>query len=502
MSSVRSAFMADGFDGRAIESALAAHEVGVVGKLERLWSYYRNEAVVQVSGRSSGAQAVGLPARLRGRLRAGDDRAPDREVVIENDIAWRVDALVDFVFGKPLKLVSTASDARVRRVVEQVLDACWESAGGTLLLQELALLGAVHGDVYMLVRAESLQDEAVVEHLVGMFARATDEARERSAARLAGEAVGIELIDAVRGVQVPGPRVGEEVFAVWTSGGDEDRGEVVGSFASRVMGALRKGGATKAGVREGDRVEVLSGDQRVVFANGDRVEGSLHGLDELPVVRIPNRPLRSESSGLSEVEPLLHLQDELNTRLSDRAHRVTMQSFRMYLAKGIDGFHEAPVGPGQVWSTDNPDAEVSSFGGDVYTPSENDHIQQIRDAMDKASGVSPLVLGLLRARIGHLSSENALRVTLMGVLSKAERKRLTYGRGIARVSRLVLRSLSLAGVLPLEEADMGIRIEWPDPLPVDDQRRLQSARLKLDIGVDQTRVLEELGYEPTDAGVI
>ena len=76
--------------------------------------------------------------------------------------------------------------------------------------------------------------------------------------------------------------------------------------------------------------------------------------------------------GQSEVEPLIPLQDELNTRLSDRANRVTMQSFKMYLAKGLDGFADgsAPVvGPGRVWTTDNPDASMQTFGGDSSSPS-------------------------------------------------------------------------------------------------------------------------------------
>jgi hypothetical protein len=66
----------------------------------------------------------------------------------------------------------------------------------------------------------------------------------------------------------------------------------------------------------------------------------------VPVVHIQNlsQPFRYE--GLSEVEPLIGLQDELNTRLSDRASRVTMSSFKMYLAKRLDGFENARVGPG------------------------------------------------------------------------------------------------------------------------------------------------------------
>ena len=79
-----------------------------------------------------------------------------------------------------------------------------------------------------------------------------------------------------------------------------------------------------------------------------------------------SQPFRFE--GLGEVEPLVPLQDELNTRLSDRASRVTMQTFKMYLARGIDGFDATAVGPGQIWSTDNLDASIEGFGGERRQP--------------------------------------------------------------------------------------------------------------------------------------
>ena len=262
------------------------------------------------------------------------------------------------------------------------------------------------------------------------------------------------------------------------------------------------GGGVVEGCGEGEVVEVLSAEGREVYESGRLVWGGESALGELPVVHIQNasQPFRYED--VSDVEALIPLQDELNTRLSDRAHRVTMQSFKMYLAKGLEGFGETPVRPGQVWGTTNPDASVEAFGGDGHAPSESDHIQQIRDALDKASGVSPVVLGLLRARIGHLSSANALRVTLMGVLAKTARKRLAYGRGIVRASELVLGALDRAGVLKTEEKDRGLKLVWPDPLPVEARSELASAEQKLALGVEPERVLGELGYGPEDAGVV
>jgi len=65
----------------------------------------------------------------------------------------------------------------------------------------------------------------------------------------------------------------------------------------------------------------------------------------------------------------------------DRASRVTLQSFKMYLAKGIEGFEKMPIGPGQVFSTENPQASIESFGGDAQSPSEESPHTSSRSAM-------------------------------------------------------------------------------------------------------------------------
>jgi len=223
----------------------------------------------------------------------------------------------------------------------------------------------------------------------------------------------------------------------------------------------------------------------------------------VPVVHVQNlsQPFRYE--GLGEVEALIPLQDELNTRLSDRANRVTLQSFRMYLAKRLEKIGDIGVGPGQVWTTDDPDADIKAFGGDSASPSESEHIEQVREAMDKASAVPPLAGGVVRGRIGNLSSGNALRITLLSLLSKTARKRVTYGAGIERASRLVLEALDAAGVVRTSGAERGLRVVWPEPQPLDPAAEVRVAEQKEALGVPRERVLAELGYGvgEADAGV-
>jgi hypothetical protein len=197
---------------------------------------------------------------------------------------------------------------------------------------------------------------------------------------------------------------------------------------------------------------------------------------------------------MGDVEPLIPMQDELNTRLSDRAFRVTMTSFRMYLGKGIEEFVKRPIGPGQMWGTDNPDASIESFGGDQATPSEEAHINEVREALDKISGVSPVAAGLIRGKLGNLTSAIALRLTLIALLARTDRKRVALTQAIREIVRHALRMLDLAGVLKTKEEDREVDVHWSTALPESEMERIAQAQGKLALGVPREVVLQELGY--------
>ena len=217
-------------------------------------------------------------------------------------------------------------------------------------------------------------------------------------------------------------------------------------------------------------------------------------LGLVPVVHVQNVAQPYYYEGISDVEQLIGLQDELNTRLSDRASRITFQAFKMYLAKGLEGFENKPISPGRMWCTDNPDASIEAFGGDASVPSEDRHISEIREAMDKVSGVTPVVAGVLKNKIGNLTSGVALKMTFMGMLARTARKQLTYGEGLKDVCRLVLHVLDVCRVYPTKPSEREIEVQFPNPLPENMTERLEEARIKKELGVSEERVLEELGY--------
>jgi hypothetical protein len=237
-----------------------------------------------------------------------------------------------------------------------------------------------------------------------------------------------------------------------------------GSFLSRLLGAT----GYQADARQVVAVTEITSpehwqryEDKELVAEGDLPWGFL------PVVHIQNIAQPCYYEGVSDVEPLIPLQDELNTRLSDRANRITFQSFKMYLGKGIEGFEEKPISPGRMWHTDNPDASIQEFGGDAAAPSEDLHIAEIREALDKTSGVTPVMAGILKDRLGNLTSAVALRLTFLGMLSKNERKRHTYSEGLKKICRMALSILDTAGVYATDPQERDIDIVFDSPLPED-----------------------------------
>jgi len=466
-------------------------------RLDRLWRYYRNPslhdpAATVPGGAAALAQAAGLPDRLR----APSADAAGRELVIENDIAWRVHALVDFMVGKAVGIRSLAGDPATAAAVDALLRDVVTRAGGPGFFQELALLGAVYGHVDLLVHVHAHAPTPAPVPGSGSGGDAPVDVGE--AARIA-----IDVVTPTRGVPL-------------TAGDDYRRLDAYAVHALRATHAVEpppllsrvgrrvtgRSAAPRRAVEHRTTVWTAETVEHFV-ADGPtrprrRVAAGPNPLGRVPVVHIQNLPQPFRYAGLSDVEPLIPLQDELNTRLSDRANRLTFQAFKMYLGKGIEHFTDRPVGPGQMWETHNVDAEIQEFGGDAAAPSEEAHINEVRQAMDKASGVTPVAAGIIGGKVGNLTSENALRVTLLGLLAKTQKKRLTYGAGLERLCEQVLHAADVLGVLHTDPADRRVRLDWPNPIPQGEAEQLRVALQKVELGVPRARVLAELGYAPDE----
>jgi hypothetical protein len=477
----------------------------------KLWEYYVNTMIdvnPNVGNRRKAqergkcyvqAQEYGLPARITGIVHNPNGgvfggqaviEISGKEIVIENDIGWRINSAVDFLFGKPISFVSRSPESRKRSEIEHILSAVFAANGGIGFFQDMAVLGSVYGFVDCFVRPDMQKFENFTSfsHQNSSFEDVLETA----------QSIGLELIEASRALPVLDENDYKKIIYyvqhyhqrknLVGQGGSFLHRLLGGNFDSRQMVQVTEIISSKAWQRYEDGNLIFEGDLPWGF---------------LPVVHIQNLAQPFYYEGISDVETLIPLQDELNTRLSDRANRITFQTFKMYLGKGIDGFEDKPVSPGRMWCTDNPDATIEEFGGDSATPSEDAHIAEIREAMDKVSSVTPIVAGLIGGRVGNLTSAVALRLTLMGMLSKTDRKRFTYGEGIKKICEMILTILDRAGAYQTSSKDRVVDIIFPSPLPENTLEKLQEAQIKKELGVPAEQVLRELGYEiqKTESGI-
>jgi hypothetical protein len=492
-------------DADYIEWLIDERSVDIQRHFNKLWEYYSNRAVdvfglcaadrkVNESGRCYvQAQEYGLPARITGLSRSAQaglfSGEPVRdvqrkEVVIENDIGWRINAAVDFLFGKTISFASKAADAQRRAEIETLIKAMFAANGGIGFFQDMAVLGSVYGFVDCMVRPDS----KVVSHLQkntskSLFEDVLDAAR----------AIDLELIEAPRALPVLDETDYRKInYYVQHFRQSKNTVSRKSTFLSRLLSPNHRSSAIQDSV---EVTEITSATAWQRYEDRQLVAEGNIPWDFLPVVHIQNIAQPYYYEGLSDVESLVPLQDELNTRLSDRANRITFQSFKMYLGKGIEGFENRPVAPGRMWCTDNPEAAIEEFGGDAATPSEDMHIAEIREAMDKTSGVTPVVAGVLKNKLGNLTSAVALRLTLMGMLSKTERKRFTYGQGIKSIIDMALEILDTAGLYKTTKSERQVEVIFPSPLPENMMEKLQEAQIKKELGVPAEQVLKELGYD-------
>lgn len=497
-------------DEPLLELLIAEHESITLPRLQRLWSYYRNAlAEPDEQGGSVGppAQAAGLPSRLLNAGDVGRDDLTQREVVIENDIAWRMHTLVDFMFPEAPKITSKAGDPRKAEQIEAILQAVITANGGVALWQDAALLGSVYGQIDFLLNCQQLDRIGAMGRRGMHPSRREGESPDASAnphpapASLSPDVIAslinIESIEAPRAIALLNRgdyRVLDAYILYFQQLTNEtDRGGLLARL-SRALRTRQHANTKRASVTI---TEIISATHCQRYEDGKLVMETINRLGRIPVVHVQNLSQPLVYAGLSDVEPLIPLQDELNTRLSDRANRVTMQSFRMWLGKGIENFTEQPVGPGQMWMTDNLDASIEPFGGDAHSPSERSHMEDLREALDKASGVTPAAAGHIRARVGNLTSENALRISLMGTIAKTKRKRVTYGAGIAELCELILHALDVYGIYRTHPQERGVDIVWADPIAADESRRIADALAKAQLGVPTSTLRAELGYAET-----
>jgi len=270
----------------------------------RLWDYYQNpmlETVSPVQARVEEsrrgyvqAQEIGLPARITGRVYTADDSAAygqdvadiqRKEVVIENDIAWRINAMVDFLFSQGIRIASKAADADRRRDIESLLHAVFDANGGAVFFQDMAVLGSVYGFVDCIVRWGGQLSERLSQGTSLLHPAITPTTTSFDSVLRAATRVALELIEAPRALPVLDDHDYKTIRA-YVQHFYQVKNEV-----AETGGFLTKLFSGKDSSRQRKTVavtEILSPDAWQRYEDDVLVDEGTHPLGCVPVVHIQN----------------------------------------------------------------------------------------------------------------------------------------------------------------------------------------------------------------------
>jgi hypothetical protein len=115
----------------------------------------------------------------------------------------------------------------------------------------------------------------------------------------------------------------------------------------------------------------------------------------------------------------------------------------------------------------------------------------IRSDIDEQSGVPGVATGRIDVMPRGSLSGIAIELLFLTLLKKSEKKQCLYGELIIDVSKALL---ALGGFAD----DLDISLAWQNPLPHDDLPSVQSAIAKRQIGISDTTLMRELGYDPDE----
>jgi hypothetical protein len=354
-----------------------------------------------------------------------------------------VDKGVSFLFGQDLTF---ELDEGERTPPEEWLDACWDANGKMLLLQKLALNGAVCGHVWAKL-APARVGEAHPRIIV---------------LDPANVAVGLALDDIEQvewytiQYRAVDPRNGEPVVrrqwierngATWQITDEESRG--AGSWAT-----------------------LSSAPWPYTWA---------------PIVDCQNLPLPNEFWGLSDIEgDVLELNNSLNFVLSNLKRVIRFHAHPKTWARGVMD-NELHVSPDEVIILQSENGELHNLEMQSDLSSSITLYDRLREALHEVSRVPEVATGKLDG-IGALSGL-ALQILYQPLIEKTEVKRRTYGGLVVELNR---RLLDLGGFGP----DNVTALHWPEMLAADTMAERQTAIIDKELGVSRDTLLQQLGYDP------
>jgi hypothetical protein len=215
-----------------------------------------------------------------------------------------------------------------------------------------------------------------------------------------------------------------------------------------------------------------------------------------PIFTCQNLPNPNEPWGIPDLTPdLINQNKVLNFIQSNTSRILKFHAHPKTYATGLTA-SQINIGVDDLICLPSPDAKLANLEMQSDLASSLNFANGIRSDMDEQSRVPAVALGRLQELPRGNISGVALQLLFQPLLEKTTQKQRLYGKLIREVTRA---ALVVAGKIPLERFDdYPIELRWQDLLPVDNLAAAQTALVLKQLGVSDSTILAQLGYDPDD----
>lgn len=215
----------------------------------------------------------------------------------------------------------------------------------------------------------------------------------------------------------------------------------------------------------------------------DRMENP-YGL--IPFVQIKNFPIAGRTRGVGDLEDIIPLNIELNTKKSDVSEVIDYHSAPITLVYGAK-IGNLEKGANKVWGGLPKDSKVENLGLNGDLTASCNYIADTKTAMCEIAGIPETVLGGSSA-ISNTSGV-ALQYINLPLIERTRIKRNCSKDGLERVNKMII-FISLKEGLIEKPENITMKdfvrntVEIPDTLPKDELIELQKIQQEMTLGLE------------------
>lgn len=244
--------------------------------------------------------------------------------------------------------------------------------------------------------------------------------------------------------------------------------------------------------------EFWTATEIIVYEGGNEVDRMENPYGFIPFVQIKNFPIAGRTRGQGDLDDIIPLNVELNTKKSDVSEVIDYHSAPITLVYGAK-IGNLEKGANKVWGGLPKDAKVENLGLQGDLVASVGYTSDVKTSMCEIAGIPETVLGGANA-ISNTSGV-ALQYMNLPLIERTRIKRSCSSDGLQRVNKMIL-FISLHHGLIEKPEDISMKdflrneVEIPDTLPKDELIELNKIQQEMTLGLEcRHGAMERIGRD-------